>query len=1346
MSNKRAYLRRPIELLLSTLCLFLVVGRVVKAQTDDSKYESDSLGRTAIAAKPANGAGVMVSGELWDSFLPQGVGVSYVEVSYPIVRIFTRMGNFDRLWSHPTHIWPGGYNLTAFWTKKFLMTEYNPDPTFNPQYVDGSQNPSYDPDSGPNYALAAYAPNPASPGRTIPGAGDPSRDYSIETQWADSKRHYAVYEAGWPTNLGIDVKMKVHQWSLNWNNFNDFIIVEFQLTNTGNVDIDCDGTAERTDNVIQALTLYSGGEVAMSALVNTAGTRSSHWGAGRHSGYIGDLDSKGAPWDFIAVYPGESSPGLGNFGLNSTRLKYYTDIWSAWTWLGVKQGTSPTGSDKQTIFGTHPIGQGAQRGWYTSAGDGVGLGIRHTSPRSVHVASMGTWYAEGGKMRDKSRFDLAPNSNFFQSGTAGNPTTFVPRASPARPNGDRKMLSDETGAAAFEVSKFEDAWTKGYNSQQNFDGDVYSGIGPFRMEVGETITIYWVESGGYRLQGVANAIAAARWTFQNALAVPAPPPTPHMRVIKPLDTPMRIYWDSRAESDTGFAGYKIYGTSSVDSIDWLEGGMRGLDEYWRTTVPGATPPAHLTPVNPNFSAYSSVEGVRGIPDTWGPYELVKVIPAGEKVQYADDSLAGYDYSWGDEGAELGPSYWYYVSAYAEGDYDLGSSWVSFQGTNPATADTIESSNINRNGASGLWENTYPFAYRNPFYPLDPEGLQRIGAPVQRDPLLAYDQVSFGSVSVGASSDRSVILTNSADDAVNISIATSNALFVPMQNQVLLGPGGSFEITCRYTPSSVNSDTGMILFTWNGIPYADTIQVTGSGSGSGYYAFPSWDAIGSLTSEYYSFELGCDQSGNVYSAGVRSYPRPSYLDVEKRSPSGFVYWRVSEEVFGSLPRVAGMHISGANEAFVLVADHPPQIYKFNSSGLRQWKWEHSVEGYLCVANDMAVDTAGNIYVTGYIRWTNYNLRIFVAKINPQGQEEWSSFFDFQDNPQDSTDAGMAIAVDPGGNVGVVGRSALYPDQNIVVMRCDQNGVIDWHYVIEASVGAYYYGRDIAMDTQGNVYVAGSERILSGEENAFLICYESDGTFSWGKAYPEDLKSFSSGYRLVLDGEDGIYAVGSWRSDLLEHPDYLTLRYDLSGNLQWARTYDGPVSAGDGGKLIELDDQKNVYVTGTSMGSTGDNEMATLKYSGSTGETIWEARYDGPSGLTTTALTIDPSRNVLVGGYSQGAAGRTVIVKYGQLATSVREVGDGVPSAWSLDQNYPNPFNPSTTIQFALPQLEYVTLTVYDVLGREVAVLVDGKHAAGTYNASWDASGQASGVYFYRLSAGNYVQIRKMLLLR
>jgi hypothetical protein len=89
---------------------------------------------------------------------------------------------------------------------------------------------------------------------------------------------------------------------------------------------------------------------------------------------------------------------------------------------------------------------------------------------------------------------------------------------------------------------------------------------------------------------------------------------------------------------------------------------------------------------------------------------------------------------------------------------------------------------------------------------------------------------------------------------------------------------------------------------------------------------------------------------------------------------------------------------------------------------------------------------------------------------------------------------------------------------------------------------------------------------------------------------------------------------------------------------------------------------------------------------------------------------------------------------------------LPLSVELYQNYPNPFNPSTTIKFELPKASQVLLTVYNTLGQQVATLVHGQQEAGSYEVKFDGSGLASGVYFYRLQAGTYVETRKVLLLK
>jgi len=176
---------------------------------------------------------------------------------------------------------------------------------------------------------------------------------------------------------------------------------------------------------------------------------------------------------------------------------------------------------------------------------------------------------------------------------------------------------------------------------------------------------------------------------------------------------------------------------------------------------------------------------------------------------------------------------------------------------------------------------------------------------------------------------------------------------------------------------------------------------------------------------------------------------------------------------------------------------------------------------------------------------------------------------------------------------------------------------------------------------------------------------------------------------------------------------------------------------------------VFVGGsfTSAGGVRANNVARFNPQTNTWSSLGTGSQNGVSFGSVYALAV-VGNEVFVGGNFTLAGGiaSTFIARWNSGTSRVEQLSPTAPKTFLLEQNYPNPFNPSTTIRYQLPVASEVKLEVYDVLGKKVATLVSERQAAGYYQYVWNANGLTSGVYFYRLQAGGFVETKKMMLVK
>lgn len=472
-----------------------------------------------------------------------------------------------------------------------------------------------------------------------------------------------------------------------------------------------------------------------------------------------------------------------------------------------------------------------------------------------------------------------------------------------------------------------------------------------------------------------------------------------------------------------------------------------------------------------------------------------------------------------------------------------------------------------------------------------------------------------------------------------------------------------------------------------------------------------------------------------------------------------------------------------------------VARLNSSGTVAWAKSFGSSGFLDQSIDITNDPLGNVYVCGsfFGNWDFGTVQypigaatVGLAKYNSNGDVQWAKQV-------------PGLTAGPGG--ATYGYDHVYVAAGRALAKFTLDGDTAWTRTIPTSASYFVQYRDVTVDVWGCIYVVGEFKgtitygtttlssASANDPDILIVKYEPDGSVMWarqaGAVSSSGQEDVAEAVTTSAHGE--VYVVGQYRGKAGFDTDSIStgnalkgmfvVKYDSEGALQWVRgsnSSTGSTATANGVKVLSNDDvlvaasfSIAVTVADTTVNIAGGADVLMIRFSPE-GARRWAKRSDtfatnaGSLCLATnlsgtaayiggqfnSALTLGPTSMTIAAGVTDGWLGKMAI----PTATAVREIAESpLPESYSLSQNYPNPFNPTTTIEFKVASASRVSVGIFNVLGQRVRTLIDEDLAAGAYATDWDGnddSGRklASGVYLYRLQAGEFSETRKMTLLK
>ena len=369
-------------------------------------------------------------------------------------------------------------------------------------------------------------------------------------------------------------------------------------------------------------------------------------------------------------------------------------------------------------------------------------------------------------------------------------------------------------------------------------------------------------------------------------------------------------------------------------------------------------------------------------------------------------------------------------------------------------------------------------------------------------------------------------------------------------------------------------------------------------------------------------------------------------------------------------------------------------------------------------------------------------VYLIRTNAQGDSLWTRTYGGA-----GPEAGYSVqqCFDGGYIIGGTTWSFGAGNDDVYLIKTDSLGDTLWTHTYGGAGSEDGYSVRQTSDS-GYIITGSTSSFGAGSWDVYLIKTNSLGDTLWTRSYGGTSSDYGRSVQLTSDGG---YIVAGGESSFGAGPtDVYLIKTSSLGDTLWTRTFGG-VGNEDGYSVQQSSDGGYIVAGGESSFGAGGMDLYLIK-TNSLGDTLWTRTYGTAAFDDGYSVQQTSDGGYIVAGENSGDV---YLVKTdangivtGVTDNSLREV----PSEFLLKQNYPNPFNPSTTINYELPSESQVSLKVYNLFGQEVATLVDGKQEAGYKTVEWSpstSSGQVpSGVYFYRLRAGNVIEIRKFVLVK